>query len=315
MNRVVDYVLPAAAMVSCLLLSGAARAGAAAPDCVDAPVTAVADGVYVRQGRHAVVFEGSGIANIGFVVGRRCVAVIDTGGSAREGAELLCAVRKLTTLPICYVINTHVHPDHLLGNSAFRKTGAAFVGHRNLPRDLSLLGQTYLQRASAAQGRVLGPDYLVPPDRLVEDGLLLELGGRTLLLQAYDRAHTTSDVTILDDATDTLWSGDLVFLEHVPVLAGSVNGWLRALEALETLSAARVVPGHGPADGPWPGSAAGTRRYLALLRQEIRQWLRDGGDLWDAQRRLGISERDSWEMFDRYHQRNIANAFAELEWE
>ena len=197
----------------------------------------------------------------------------------------------------------------------FRATGAEFVGHRNLPRDLSLLGPTYLERAAAAQGRELGPDYLVPPQRLVEDRLALDLGGRSLLLQAHARAHTTSDLTVLDQATATLWSGDLVFVEHVPVLAGSVNGWLQALDGLESVPAARLVPGHGPVAGPWPGSAAATRRYLSVLRREIRQWLRDGGDLWDAQRRLGASERGKWQMFDRYHQRNIASAFAELEWE
>ena len=80
----------------------------------------VTSGVYVRPGRHAVVFEGDQITNIGFVVGDRCVAVVDTGGSLAEGRAFDCAIREVTDRPVCYVINTHVHPDHLLGNLAFR---------------------------------------------------------------------------------------------------------------------------------------------------------------------------------------------------
>ena len=82
----------------------------------------VAPGNYVHLGRHASIEEPGrdDIANIGFIVGEKCVAVVDTGGSVRVGMALKTAIRERTQLPICYVINTHVHFDHLLGNRAFR---------------------------------------------------------------------------------------------------------------------------------------------------------------------------------------------------
>ncbi len=58
-------------------------------------------------------------------------------------------------------------------------------------------------------------------------------------------AHTDCDLTVLDEATGVLFAGDLVFLEHVPVLDGSLTGWLSVLQRLPQLQARIVVPGHG----------------------------------------------------------------------
>ncbi|MGN6704151.1 MAG: MBL fold metallo-hydrolase, partial [Burkholderiaceae bacterium] len=97
------------------LLAGVPAAAAIAP----LPMERIAPGVFVHEGEQAETSAANrgDIANIGFVVGKRCVAVIDTGGSAAIGAALREAVRSRTGLPVCYVINTHMHPDHVFGNA------------------------------------------------------------------------------------------------------------------------------------------------------------------------------------------------------
>ena len=97
-------------------------------------LTKIVPGIYVHQGIH-VNFEHpqhDDIANIGFIVGKKCTAVIDTGGSFRVGITFKNAIQNISKLPICYVINTHIHFDHLLGNIAFKADGIKFIGHNKL---------------------------------------------------------------------------------------------------------------------------------------------------------------------------------------
>lgn len=280
-----------------------------------AAVSEVGPGAYLRSGTPGVVFAADNVANAGFIVGKRCVAVVDTGGSEAEGRALDCAIAAVTEVPVCYVINTHMHPDHILGNRAFKRSGVEFIGHSKLAQALAFVGDTYLTRAAQHENRNVPADYLVVPTRIVESELRLDLGDRTLTLTTHPTAHTTNDLTVYDESSSILWTGDLVFVEHIPVLHGSILGWLRVLNDFNAESVQRVIPGHGPVQAAWPDAAGATRRYLTTLRDELRAWIAAGEDLRSAQSKVGYSERDRWQLFDQYHKRNVASAFAELEWE
>lgn len=293
------------------LSSGMARAG-------PLQLSQVADGVFGFSGTHALMSrENAGaICNIAVIIGQEAVAVIDSGGSLAEAHEIIAALSTITNKPVRYLINTHMHPDHVFGNAAFRDIGATIVGHRNLPLALAGRGEVYLARFRGILGEELMKGVeIVPPTELVDDVTEIDLGNRKLELRAWKPAHTDNDLTVLDLQTATLVAGDLVFSGHVPTLDGSLLGWIEQLDHLAALKAARVIPGHGPVPSPWPGALEAERGYFTVLLRDIRKSIADGEPIGVAVKTAGQTERSRWQLFDEYNERNATTAFAEVEWE
>ncbi|MCJ8144208.1 quinoprotein relay system zinc metallohydrolase 2 [Ancylobacter sp. A5.8] len=303
--------LPVAAQT--LAESGSADGDPAAP----LPLERVADGVFVYRAPYELLApENDGaIANMGLVVGSEACAIIDTGNSRLAGERMLAAARGVTELPLRYVINTHMHPDHTLGNAAFEATGARFVAHAKMPRALSMRAETYLAQVERLLGPAARGTRIVLPDLLVERALELDLGNRPIRLEAHPTAHTDNDLTVRDMASETWFLGDLLFSGHIPTLDGSLNGWLALLDVLVERKAPRVVPGHGPASMVWPSASADERRYLEQVRADVRRLISEGATMADAPEGVAQSERPNWALFDEFNPRNAIAAYHEVEWE
>lgn len=282
------------------------------------PTKEIAPGVFVYEAPVALLApdNGGAIANVGFVVGKEAVAVIDTGNTRGAGERLLAAVKARTSLPVRYVINTHMHPDHSLGDVAFKETGAKFVAHAKFARALTARAEAYADGAKRAlgDGSAPTPSDIVTPDIAVADKTSLDLGGRILELEAEPTAHTDNDLIIRDVETDTLFLGDLLFVSHLPSIDGSFEGWTKLMTRLRERKAARVVPGHGPVPQAWPDALAPQQRYFDRLRRDVETLLDNGATLREASEKAGLSERDAWALFDEFNARNAIAVYRELEW-
>ena len=285
------------------------------PELTDFALENPAPGVYVHYGQQAEMTRANAgdVANLGFIVGARCVAVIDTGGSYAVGRALRRAIARVTATPVCYVINTHVHPDHVFGNSAFVEDRPDFIGHARLANAMRRRGPNYLNALQRELGDTAGQSQVILPTRSVAVTDELDLGGRILSLRAWKTAHTDTDLSVLDRTTATLWLGDLLFVGHVPVVDGSLRGFLAVLEELKTMRVDLAVPGHGRARA-WPAAVAPEEHYLRRLLADVRAAIKAKRTLAEAV--AGIDDgRGEWLLFDAFNKRNVTAAYAELEWE
>jgi quinoprotein relay system zinc metallohydrolase 2 len=289
----------------------------AAPPALD--VVEVAPGNFAHYGTHAErTPENLGDnANIGFIVGSRCALVVDAGGSRAVGERLRAALRQVTDRPVCYLVLTHVHPDHFFGAAAFLDDRPQVIGHENLPRQLAARARTYknaLQRDlgdAAAGSDIVAPTLTVP----VSQPLELDLGGRIVQIKAWPPAHTDDDLTVYDRSTKTLWLGDLLFVEHTPVLDSNITGFLGVMQQLRSVEAAHFVPGHGRTGTRWPDALDPQQHYFELILAETRSAIKRKRTLMEAVEEVGWTERGNWVNFESYHRRNVTTAYTELEWE
>lgn len=278
----------------------------------------VAQGIYVHQGLIELpdVHNHDAIANIGFIVGEKCVAVVDSGGSPAQGKQLKELIKKITSVPICYVINTHVHPDHIFGNSAFKSIqNIKYIGHKKLARAMAERGPFYIARSEEQVAIKLTEDDIIAPTISVTNTLKLDLGKRVLILTAHPTAHTDNDLTVFDQKTNTMWLSDLLFIGHLPVLDGSLKGWLKEIDKLEKRKFDVVIPGHGPIVRDWPNSMQAEKHYLQYLQKVIRRKIKKGIYLEDVMQTVGYPAKNQWQLFSDFHKKNLSSAYTELEWE
>lgn len=277
----------------------------------------VAEGIYVHHGKHLDIDDGyqGDICNLGVIIGQEAIAVIDSGGSKHTGDQLLAAIRRISPLPIRYVINTHVHPDHTYGNAAFQNGTTHFVGHEKLATNMLLRKEQY----EKLNARLLGADGAasptIPPDTLVHAEQTLDLGHRILQLQARKVAHTHTDLTILDTQTNTLFAGDLLFAQRTPVVEGDLKGLIAVLEQINQQPYSLIVPGHGLESSDQKTIIGNELRYLNLLLSDIRNSIKKGISMEQTMDTAAASEHDNWVLFDIANRRNVNVVYPQLEWE
>ncbi len=311
--------LTVVATMACLLTSCDSGPSEVITD-PDYPIIQVSEGVFYHKGIHQDASKENigAIGNMSFIIGEQCVAVIDSGGSYLEGLKLRQAVAAHTDLPVCYVINTHTHPDHTFGNAAFKADNPQFVGHEKLTAAMNAR-QVPFERTFKD---IFEEDYegieFITPTLTVPVGapVTVDLGNRPLTFKAYTTAHTDHDITVRDQKSNTFWTGDLLFMERIPVLDGNLTNWLKIMVELQQQDFAYVIPGHGTASADqWKVGLAKQQHYFEIVRDEVRTIIADFGTIQQATEQVGLSEKDNWELFPQYHRRNVTAAFTELEWE
>jgi quinoprotein relay system zinc metallohydrolase 2 len=312
MMRILMIMLSVLALAGCVHAQSVTQAAHG-----DFAIENVGDGIYVHHGIHQDIDDGyhGDICNASFVVGAKGVAVIDTGGSLKVGQQLRAAIKKVTDKPILYVINTHVHPDHIYGNAAFLADKPQFVGHEKLETVMELRREQYTKLNAKLLGEDAKGTELVKPTIAVKATQELDLGDRKLVLTAHPNAHTSTDLSAMESKTSTLFTGDLLFIERTPVLEGDIKGLIAELEKFKSQPIKQVVPGHGAVTTDWKLAIENEQRYLNALLTDIRAAIKAGKSMNEAMDSAAAGEKDKWKLFEIANRRNVNIIYPALEWE
>ncbi|WP_113702092.1 MBL fold metallo-hydrolase [Nonomuraea lactucae] len=201
----------------------------------------IGDRVYVRRHKS---FD----LNVGLVVGDEHCLVIDTRMSHREAADLVEAVRKVTTSPWT-VVNSHAHFDHCYGNALFRP--GEIWGHVRCAEELELYGEGQRARVIAslpeARRKEVEEVAIVAPDQTFTTTATLDIGGRSVHLRHFGLGHSSNDVVTHVPDAGVIFAGDLVEEGAPPAFEDSYPlDWPVTVAAmLAELTGDVVVPGHG----------------------------------------------------------------------
>lgn len=214
--------------------------------------------------------------NCGVVLGSGACLLVDTRSHLGEAAELRADLRRLTSLPLAAVVNTHAHFDHCYGNAAFGE--APLWGQRGCADLLRRHGEQQTERI-AAQLRASGEDRfaaeverapIVAPERLVDREVAIDVGGRTVRLRYLGRGHTDHDLVVEVPDAGVIFAGDLVEQGADPVMGDAWPlEWPETLRRLGALVEGTVVPGHG--DVVDAAFVTGQRDELAALADLARR--------------------------------------------
>ena len=237
-------------------------ASAAVPDF---QLQKIGDGIW------AAIVNDEGLAggNAGFVIGDDGVAVIDTFQDPRPAKALLGEIRKLTPLPIRFVVNTHYHLDHVNGNDVFAAAGATIVAHRNVRAWMRTENIKMLDPPVTAEKKARVQSITLPAVDF-DSHIELYLGSRRINVRYYP-GHTGSDSVVSVPDAHVVFCGDMLWKEHVPnLIDSSTKPWVDSLDAMQKdYGPSTWVPGHGGVANAQ--DVLTFRKYLADLRAGVRR--------------------------------------------
>jgi len=249
------------------------------------------------------------IANSAFIITKNYVILIDTGSSEAYGQSLKKAVAKITSNPIKYVINTHHHPDHFLGNSAFKNSD--IYSSTFTKNDIEKNGDLYISNMVGLLGKISystkikAPNKILNKEKFVLDGYELDI----LFLQG----HTQSDIVIFDKSTKILFAADLIFNKRtLSTPHANIEEWINSLEKLKKINYSILVPGHGASftdKKPIKENIA----YLEYLENTLKNSANEGLDVYEVLNKPIPQEFKDFAMFKEEFQRSVINSYSEYE--
>jgi cyclase len=250
----------------------------------------------IGQGLYAYISDNDASANCTFLVGDAGILVVDTGLNATEGSKLLGAIRRVSALPVKYVVNTHYHPDHQGGNAVVGP--AATVISTDFTRERTLA----LQKNTAMKAF-----QFKPADLTFQQQVTLYIAPYSVQIYFPGKAHTSGDALVYFPEQRAIAMGDLFLNRSSPAMDdGSAENWIRALDHVLELPLEHVVPGHF--ELATKSDLKRFRDYLNDLYEQVRVLKQKNETLEQVRQNIHMEKYSDFRQYPKYEATFADNA-------
>ncbi len=281
-----------------VILIGVLLAAVSMSGQTERKVTKLADGVYEIEHRDSL--DGFASGNSTVIIGERQVLVVDTCFLPSAAREDIAQIRQWTDRPVSFVLNTHFHNDHNLGNRAYMDAFPALtiIAHTETKKEMDRFGpgsasreekgtaslQQMLDTGKTRRGRPLTADEKAEVKNALahrapvmeelrrvkfqsatltfDHDFTIDLGNREVEIKFLGRGNTAGDAVAYLPKEKIVVAGDLVVAPIPYIYDGYPSEWIQTLQNLAQLDADTIVPGHGP--------IMHDKAYVFLLRDLLK---------------------------------------------
>ncbi len=305
-----------------LILLISFSAVASAPDVepdVDMHAIKVSEHVWYVMGKPGTAVENDGfISNSSFIITKAGVIVFDSLGTPALSRLLLKEIRKLTDVPVKFVIVSHYHADHIYGLQTFKEAGAEILAPSGV---IDYLGSDAADSRLNERRKSLAPwvnekTRLVPPDRYIKKSEKFTMGDVDFTITSLGSAHSEGDLTLFIEPDQVLISGDVIFDGRIPWLGDSdTQNWLKTLKNILASRPVAIIPGHGKQSSNPAALIKLTLNYLEFVREKMKAAVDNWVTFDDAYEEVNWGDYDSLPAFKEANRRNAYQVYLSIEQE
>ncbi len=188
-------------------------------------------------------------SNSHFVVTEKGVLLFDTGSSESIGNGIKKAIKLVTNKPVRWVVNSHSHADHWLGNAAFTDTNPEIIASNLALTTMKKHGQADVAFYSDVTEGTIGVTQLVYPTLIVSEEQNRNFGGLNIELLFSNDGHSPGDILMWLPKQKIIFGGDVLSSDWMPIITshGNIPNLIETLYAIVKLNPTIVLTGHGKA--------------------------------------------------------------------
>jgi len=275
--------------------------------------TKIATNVFMFNGVNEVVTaqNGGNIANTFWVKTKNHFVVIDSGASYQYAKQAHDAMKKIANLPIKFVVNTHMHDDHWMGNNYYKELNIPIYATALQQKTFKIGGKTRIM--NKLKSNDLKGTKIVTIDKLVNKNFSVTVDGDKFefILFPYP-AHTKEDFIVNYNNGEVLFSGDLLFSQRITSIRdGSIEGSLKTLKFMRELNPKVWANGHGKFTDKT--ALIHMENYLGDLKKAAMDAIEEDLGLDEFVKNADFSKYKDMKLFKQLNSANLDNAFREYE--